>query len=309
MGNCARCSDMQRASGVPDGPRLGIEKEDSLAGSDGSASMVAASDDEDNSDREHFKQGVEEVLKTTGKTLKRGKTMAMKEAITAAKKVGMEASKVEEAEKQLDSHKKRQRREEIEEEVKAFFQSQSAYDRLTCERLLRKAQQADVEEDVMWRLQERLNEIMITRDLEQSEIEQAREKLRQSCRSFVTAASSGGGHRTMFLDLNSGRKSAVLLRVDPPLNCLRLEPEETVDGLEQSSVPLSSLTASVAKDDRAVSGTAGFNFLDVQDGECAVLLRSQEGENDAENWCFVEASATQRDWLIEAVVVLSAICS
>merc|ERR1712008_526876 len=91
-------------------------------------------------------------------------------------------------------------------------------------------------------------------------------------------------------DLNNGRKNAVLLRVDPPLQCLRLEPEEKVDGLDQSSVPLRSLTASVAKDDRAISGTAGFNFLDVQDAECAVLFRSQDGENDPESWCFVEQS-------------------
>jgi len=300
MGNCARCSDMQRVRSqlVPDGPRLGVEKEDLEDASDDSQSQVAASSDED-SDKEQFKQGVEEVLKTTGKTLKRGKTMAMREAISAAKKVNIEASKVQEAEKQLDQHKRRQRREEIEQEIKAFFASASAWDRLTCERLLRKAQQAEVDEEVISKLQERLDEILITRELEHQEIEQARERLRQSCRSFVTAASSGGGHRTMLLDLNNGRKNAVLLRVDPPLQCLQLEPEDKADGLDQISVPLSSLTASVAKDDRAVSGTAGFNFLDVEDAECAVLFRSKDGDNDPENWCFVEQSATQRDWLIE----------
>mmetsp|Transcript_94936 Transcript_94936/g.188021 ORF Transcript_94936/g.188021 Transcript_94936/m.188021 type:complete len:311 (+) Transcript_94936:103-1035(+) len=310
MGNCARCSDMQRVRSqpVPDGPRLGMEKENLEGASDGSQSEIAASS-EDESDKEQFKQGVEEVLKTTGKTLKRGKTMAMQEAILTAKKVNIEASKVEEAERQLDQHKRKQRREEMDTEAKAFFASASAWDRLTCERLLRKAQQADANNDIISKLQDRLNDILITRELEHQEIEQARERLRESCRSFVAAASSGGGHRTMLLDLNSGRRIAVLLRVDPPLQFLQLEPEDKAAGLDQSSVSLSSLTASVAKEDKAVSGTAGFNFLDIDDAKCAVLCRSQDGDNDPEMWCFVEKSATQRDWLIEAVVVLSTVCS
>jgi len=313
MGNCARCSDMQRVQSqvVPDGPRLGTQKlatQNSEEFSDDSQSQVAASSDDD-SDKEQFKQGVEEVLRTTGKSLKRGKTMAMREAISAAKKANIEEKMVEEAEKQLDQHKKRQKREEIEQEVKAFFASASAFDRLTCERLLKKAHAAEVDEEVSSKLQERLDEILITRELEQQEIELARERMRQSCRSFVTAASSGGGHRTMLLDLNSGRKNPVFLRVDPPLQCLQVDPEDTADGLPKSSVLLSSLTASVAKDDRAVSGTAAFNFLDVADAECAVLCRSEDGDKDPESWCFVEQSATQRDLLIEAVVVLSAICS
>jgi len=309
MGNCARCSDMQRVQSqlVQDGQRP--EEKDDSDESDGQSEIAASSEEE--SDKEQFKQGIEEVLRTTGKTLKRGKTMAMQEAILAAKKAHIEAEKIEEAEKQLKGHKARQKREEIDEEVQAFFKSAAAWDRLTCERLLRKAQQAEAEEEVKQRLQERLRQILITRDLEEQEVEQARERLRQSCRSFVTEASSGGGHRTMLLDLNDGRRRAVLLRVDPPLQCLQLEPEDKDDdgGLGQKSIPLRSLTTSVAKDDSTVSGTAGFNSLDADDAECAVLFRFQDDEHEPEKWCFVEQSATQRDWLIEAVVVLAAVCS
>jgi len=87
------------------------EDSDANASSEADNSEVAASSDEEEN-HEDYKQSVEQILKSTGKNLKRGKTMAMKEAISTAKKYGLDGSKITEAQRQLDEHVKQQRREE-----------------------------------------------------------------------------------------------------------------------------------------------------------------------------------------------------
>merc|ERR1740120_664280 len=105
---CARCNEVQKSQA--DAPRMrGAQtaemSDEASEHSDGDHSEVAASSEDDHN-QEEYKQGVEEILKSTGKNLKRGKTMAMKEAISTAKKYGLETSKISEAERKLDEHKK-----------------------------------------------------------------------------------------------------------------------------------------------------------------------------------------------------------
>merc|ERR1740127_390042 len=126
---CASCQDMKLGKdreALPQGLRPNYENSDEESeesGDDEHSEVAASSQEEEADNKESFKQGVEEILQTTGKNLKRGKTMAMREAISTAKKCGVEKATISEAEQRLDRHKKDQRRGEVEEEVRGFFNS------------------------------------------------------------------------------------------------------------------------------------------------------------------------------------------
>jgi len=291
--------------GTPHTPELD-ESESSAEDSEEDKSEVGASS-EDEENEEEYKQGVEEILKSTGKTLKRGKTMAMKEAISTAKKYNIEASAVAEAEKRLDEHKKQQRREEAEKEVEAFFTSPMVRDRATCEKMLKKVIEAECSKSVIEKLQEWRDEIIITRDLEDEEVAEAKEYLKQSCRDFVLKAAKLGGFAVLLLNLDNGKKLPSLLTVDPPLEhlCLRQESRGEAEG---RLVPLCALTAAAAADVASVTDSVGFRKLDNGDQECAVALKYEVNRAE-EVLCLVEPTPQRRDKLIEALVVLAAICN
>jgi len=302
---CARCSDVTKASGAgaPLDPEVEGSEGSEAESEDGRSEVAASSEEDDN--QEEYKQGVEEILKSTSKSLKRGKTMAMKEAISTAKKYNIEAKTVAEAEKRLDDHKRQQRREEVEKEADAFLASANN-ERAACEKVLKKVIEADCRKEVIDRVQDKLDEIIATRDLEDEEAEQAREYLKQSCRDFVLAATQGGGRPVLLVDLEDGKKVPSLLSLDAPLQCLLLRREE-VDEAESKAVPLRSVTAGLARGDKKVAATKGFGQLEDEDGECAVALRF-EVDRVSGVWCFVEPTQARRDRLLEALVVLTAIC-
>uniref|UniRef100_A0A7S1RKI6 Uncharacterized protein n=1 Tax=Alexandrium catenella TaxID=2925 RepID=A0A7S1RKI6_ALECA len=302
---CARCAEVKKAKGqnAPMRPAYDESSDDEEEG-EGQEEVVMISSDDDGNE-EDYKQGVAETLKSTGKALKRGKTMAMKEAISTAKKYNIAASAVAEAEKKLDDHKRQQRREEAEAAVVAFLASSQSGERILCEAILKKAVDAECSKETTERLKARLSEIIITRELEEEEVEQAREYLKESCRAFVLSATKPGGRPVLLLDLRSGAKTPSRLSLDPPLQTLGLR-QEDVDESEAKTAPLSSLVPKLAKDDKAVRGSSGFTSLDGEESECVVALSCETG-GERGVWCFVEPTPERRDRLVEAFVVLAAI--
>merc|ERR1740121_2071110 len=226
--------------------------------------------------------------------------MAMKEAISTAKKYGLETSKISEAERKLDEHKKQQKREEAEREVEAFFNSAACKDIAMTEKMHKKVKEAECSEKVIQRVKDSLDELILTRDLEAEEKSYARQLLKQSCRDFVLAATKSGGRQVMLLNLEDGEKLAASVSVDPPLLNLRV----TASGGSVTEVPVNSLSAVVAANDKKVSSSRGFKILDQEECTCAVAMRYQV-DRETGVFCFIEPSEVRRDRLIEAFVVLA----
>lgn len=297
---------MKKAKGDGPAPRgsLDDDEEYSQEDSEEEHTDVAVSSEDEKTVDEDYKQGLADALKNTGKSLKRGKTMAVREAIAAAKKYEIDASVVAEAEKRLEEHKKQQRREEVEKQVTALFDSNEVKDRAAVESMLKKATDADCKKEVISKLQDQLDEIIITRDLEEEEKEKCKEWLIESCREFVLGCTKPGGRPVLALDLSSGAKTTCRLMVDPPLQNLCLRDADAAE-TEFQQVPISSLGAMPAKDHSATSKSAGFPELKDGESDCAVAV-TYEAEGKG-SWCFIEPTLEQRDRFIEAIVVLVSI--
>mmetsp|Transcript_7988 Transcript_7988/g.20638 ORF Transcript_7988/g.20638 Transcript_7988/m.20638 type:complete len:341 (-) Transcript_7988:164-1186(-) len=336
-GACARCSEVKKAkSDAAPGKHPDIEESDAEEESsdDENRSEIAASS-EDDENQEDYKQDVEDILTNTGKNLKRGKTMAMKEAIATAKKHGIESSKVLEAEKVLEAHKKQERREEIEKEVDAFFASSLAKDIKICEKLLRKATEADCTKEVINKLQTHFDELIITRPLEKEEVERGQDTLKQSCREFVLVATSSVGRPMQVW--RGGKKVPSVLTIDSALQTMHLAlqdvssgsgrnleapvgvlqvymptllmgkrsmPEPSKDGSGSGSSPRGSPKKELAIREKT------FRDLEEEDLETAMAIRfEREGIPEEDRvWCFVEPTPVMRDRLFEALVVLTSAC-
>lgn len=305
-GACARCSEVEKGKrdAVPSPPENleEIEGSDDEQGDDGSE-VVASSDGE--LDPNEYKQDVEQTLKTTGANLKRGKTMAMKEAINTAKKLGLEEDVINKAESQLDEHKKKQKRDATEEEVMAFFESKIVNEIPQAERMLKKAKEADCSEEVMDRLQKHLEILIITRPLETDESEMGREYMKISCQDFVVSATKGGGRPIVFLNVESGKKTAAVMSLDPPLQNLIISIEENEDLAMMT--PIKTLHAKAATKDSTVRNAKGFQALPKDEADCSVAVK-HEIDNKAGVWCLVEPTKVRRDRLVEALVTLAEAC-
>lgn len=307
-GACARCSDVEKGKPAPPGTTAPPDNLEDLDGSDledndDGSEVVASSEGE--LDPNEYKQDVEKTLKTTGANLKRGKTMAMKEAISTAKKLGLEEGVISNAEKQLDEHKKKQRRDATEEEVNQFFESKIANEIPHAEKMLKKAKEAECSPEVISRLENHLDELIITRPLETEETDQAREYMKYSCTDFVVTATKGGGRPVVFLNLENGKKTAAIMSLDAPLQNLIITIEEA--GQAPLQTPLVSLGASPAAKDSGVRNSKGFGKLEEDDQSASVALK-HEIDHKAGVWCLVEPTQIRRDRLVEALVILSEAC-
>lgn len=307
MGAVCACSEVEKgkqkeplSSPTEDLEDLdGSDEEDGSGGSE----VVASSDGE--LDPNEYKQDVEHTLKDTGTNLKRGKTVAMKEAISTVKKLGVDEDMIENAEKQLDEHKKKQRRDATEEEVASFFESKIANEIPHAEKMLKKAQAAECSDEVIERLEKHLDELIVTRPLETDENEQAREYMKSSCTDFVVAATKGGGRPVVFLNLTDGKKTAATMSLDAPLQNLIIAIEDQPEGLLQTLI--TTLSATPASKDTAVRNSKGYGILGEEDAVSSVALK-HEVDGKAGVWCLVEPTRIRRDRLIEAIVILSEAC-
>lgn len=300
---CSRCSEIEKGGpGAANSPGRPYEEEQEEEDLSDEGSEVQASSDEEE-DTEGMKQGVADILNSTGQNLKRGKTMAMKEAISTAKKFGLESSKITEAERRLDEHKKQQRREEVEQEIAQFSQSAAYKEISMVDKMIKKATDADCSPEVVQKLQQHLEELFITRNLEDDELWCAREYLKQSCREFVLAATKGFGRSVTVLKLDDGTKAPANLALDPPLQNATLVSEDGV----AVQVPLVALHPLRGKDDKKVNKSAGFQRIDKAERECVVSL-SFDDNGKSGIWCIVEPTALKRDRLFEAVLVLTTAC-
>merc|ERR1719427_302275 len=91
--------------------------------------------------------------------------------------------------------------------------------------MVKRATEADVGAQVKRRLTEWLDELIITRPLEESEQQHARKYLKQNCREFVVAATREGGRPVVMLDLEDGQKLPAKFALDPPLFNLLIVPD------------------------------------------------------------------------------------
>jgi len=306
---CRCCSDVETAKRVEPltAPSDSFEDQECSDGSDedgsgASTEVVPSSDGE--LDPNEYRQDVEHTLKDTGANLKRGKTVAMKEAISTAKKLGVEEEIIQDAEKQLLDHKKSQKRDVTEEEIVSFFESKVANEIPQAERMLKKAQHFECADDVIEKLEKHVIEIIATRPLEPKETEKATWYMMHSCTVFVDAATRGGGRPVVFLNLADGKKTAAVMSLDAPLQNLIIAVEE-LDGVLQTQI--TTLRATPAVQESAVRNSKGFGVLDEEDAVSSVALKHQV-DGKAGVWCLVEPTRNHRDRLIEALVVLAETC-
>lgn len=303
---CARCSEVEK--GKSGGTLPPPDELEELEGSDedhedDGSEVVASSDGE--LDPNEYKQDVIDTLKTTGTNLKRGKTMAMKEAISTAKKLDLEKGVIEIAEKQLDEHKRRQRREACEEEVNQFFEAKSANEIPQAEKMVKKAKECECSPQVIEKLEKHHELLVVTRPLEVDESDQAREYMKFSCTNFVMAATRGPGRPVVFLNLESGMKTSAVMSLDAPLQNLIITIEDADAAAMQCAII--TLHATPAIKDAMVRNSKGFSKLEKDDAEGAVALKHEiEGKGGV--WCLVEPTRVRRDRLVEALVILSEAC-
>mmetsp|Transcript_93984 Transcript_93984/g.166357 ORF Transcript_93984/g.166357 Transcript_93984/m.166357 type:complete len:307 (-) Transcript_93984:104-1024(-) len=252
-------------------------------------------------DEDILRKDAIDTLASVGSNLKRGHTMAMREAIYTAKKLNVEPHVVHEAEKQLADHKREQRREEMAAEMSEFFESKEAKVIQSVEKMLKKAVEAECDAPVIRQLEERLEILIVTRPLEHEEGDHAKDYMKQSCQDFVRIATSGGGRPVVFMNMEDGKKISATLTLDAPLQNLLLQVEDRDDMIE---VPVASLSARPAKKDSQVAYSRGFRKLDEEDADSAVALRHRNGV-----WCIIEPTEIRRDRFVEAIVVLVHACN
>lgn len=303
---CARCSEVEKGKpGAVPGPPEDLEELEGSDddGADDGSEVVASSEGE--LDPNEYKQEVADTLKTTGANLKRGKTMAMKEAISTAKKLGLEDNVIQNAEKQLDEHKKRQRREACEEEVHSFFEAKIANEIPHAEKMLKKAKECECSAEVIDKLEKHLDNLIITRPLETDENDQAREYMKFSCTNFVVAATKGGGRPVVFLNLETGKKTSAMMSLDAPLQNLIITIEDA-DSVPMTT-PVTTLHAAPAAANATVRNSKGFSKLEEDDAGSSVAVKHEiDGKGGV--WCLVEPTRIRRDRLVEALVILAECC-
>lgn len=295
---------MQKVSDPKTNRRLTANAPDSEDESDGG-------DDDDDEEEEassesgsekadEYSKDVEDTLLKTGIELKRGKTMAMREVITTAKRVGIDNSKIREAEDRLEDHKKRQYREEVEGEIKTFVKSPD-FNRIDrCAEMIDKAIGADVGEDALKPVKDQHYNLMMARPLEDEEKAEARALLKRSTRDIVKKATQGGeGMETVVLDMHEGTKIPTALKFDPPLAYIVV----TKEGEYEERAPLSSVKAYRAMVAQNVSDAEGFESLSKKEKDAAVLV-NYENEDGEGSWIFLANSVAEGELLVEALSLL-----
>lgn len=300
-GVCARCSDVEKGKqdGMASAQPADLDDLDASDADEEDGSEVVASS-EGSVDEEAYKKDVQDTLANAGANLKRGKTMAMKEAISTAKKFNLDDKVITEAEKQLEDHKKQQRREAMEKECEEFMESKVSHEIPQVEKMLKKAADAECNPSVIQTLEDRLQLLIQTRPLEMEETEHAKEYMKKSCSDFVRLATKGGGRPVVFLNLEDGKKISATMTLSAPLQNLIMTFDDREEHLE---VPVSSLQARVAAKDHTVQNSKGYSLLEEDDAECSVALKHKGGV-----WCIVEPTLIRRDRLVEAIVILVEAC-
>lgn len=245
------------------------------------------------------------------KLLQQGKTLAVKEAISAAQRCGVDRNKLKQAEALLEEHVAQQARGETELKVSRWMGSRAAWDLEACQRLLEDVSSKQCSEKVLAKLRAHLEKLQITRPLSDAEVEQAKAYVTSSCKEFVAEARSAKGRPTLFLHVTAGHKAPAFLFLNPPLQVLSLKVQQVGEhgarGFQKDQETLlRSVTARPAKDEKGISEQRGFLELEHGEVEHCVAMRCRVNGKER-MWCFVEASVTQRDRLIQALLVLSSL--
>lgn len=298
---CGKCTEMQKSTDPKTNRRLSAaapdseDEEDEDDDEEGEKSASESSDE----NKDEYNRDVEDALAKTAMDLKRGKTMAMREVISTAKKVGVDNSKIREAEDRLEDHKKKQYREEVEEECKTFMASAGKDDADACASMIEKALGADVAQSVLQPIKDQHYELLMRRPLEEEERAAARERLRSSAREVVAKAIQG--FSTVVLDMHEGSKVPATVTFDPPLANIVVQKEEE----EEERAPLCSVKAYRASVADNLSEALGFDSLSKKEKDNAILINYDEGGEDGEgSWIFLQSSKKDGDQLVQALTLL-----
>jgi len=298
MGGVCACQTVEKAQSAASPAGLeeeeGFDEEELEEGSE-----VCLSDEE--SDGDEAKQDVMDNLTTCSKGLKRGKTLAMKEAIGAAKAAGVDKKVVKEAEQVLDAHKKKQMQEEIIAEADTFFNGKDSKNTSTCKEIFKKAKDAGCSKELLLRLKEHLDMLTLTRKLEQDELVLVRQSLRTSCKDFVLACVKDAGRPMTLYALETGNKRQSVARIDTLLQTLTL----TFDtGGADLVIPIGgSLKATSAMADTATCENKSFIALEESVREGMAVMRFADGGCQY----ISEISKKSRSEVVEAITLLSKI--
>lgn len=220
----AACSDVKKKKRKALKPGQLAESDDD---DDVADAILDDPDEEDEDDEDAKREAVEQALHRTMAVIKRGKTMALKEAISGAKKSKVDGALIKAAEERLAKHKHDQRRDEVDEELKQFMETEEFEDIRQCEKMQAKCEKADVTDESLQPLRDKLALLRICYDLKDDEDDQAHDVVQKSAQEFFEKAISEAGRPVVFFDNDTGLKCCASLTLDPPVRHLILTLEMT----------------------------------------------------------------------------------
>mmetsp|Transcript_693 Transcript_693/g.1187 ORF Transcript_693/g.1187 Transcript_693/m.1187 type:complete len:375 (+) Transcript_693:28-1152(+) len=255
--------------------------------------------DEDEADAEE--EAAEAARKDAQDALKggivRGKTTAFREAIDHATSLGIDENMILKAEAALDDHKKTREREAFSEELAAFLETEESHEIEPCEEILKKGEGISVTESVLKQLRDRIEDINLSRDLEEEELAKANAFVTSAATKWV--ASCLKGRSCSWVNMANGKKEKALCLLDPAMRKLSVVQEG--DRSELCSCMLASAMACGAAGHAKASGSSGFGKLKDEEQDCSIALNDKDGNGP---WLLCESALELQVEFLLALAVL-----
>jgi len=286
----AKCSDITKGGG------LGAPKPLEASTSEEEHEEEGEEEEEDSEEEERAEA---EAALQNG--LKRGGTSTFKEAIDHATELGVDMELIAKAEAKLEEHKTKRRREAFEAELKDFLKGDESRDLTACAEKLKQGAEYGVSEKALQPIRAKMSDLELNKELSADEVEKAKLFVEVCTRRFVASCLPGRevGRGTTLLDLHTGQKRKVVLKLDLALRDLRVQ---TPDGEDLHTCKVAGTFVRHASDVEGISSQAGFAKLPEEDVNNALIVMTVEEEP----FCIVEDSRIKHDEILCAFAVLSA---
>jgi len=250
-------------------------------------------EEEEDEDADQARSAVEDALTSA---LKRGKTGTFKEIIDHATAVGIAEDKIAKAEAALEQHKAQRKREAFEADLKEFMESEEADNMAACEEREQQGLKFGVLDRGLQVLRDKIVSLQLRQDLVDDEVAQARLFLETCTRRFIKSAVKG--RPSVYLDLESGKKTSVNIFVDLTLRFL-IAVKTSGDKDEFARLEIGVASAKRAAEVEEVRDSDIYGQLGEEDRARSVAILG--GDNP---WLLVEGDVSAVDEVIIALTLI-----
>lgn len=182
-----------------------------------------------------------------------------------------------------------------------------------CAKVLKKARDAHCYPEVVQRVQNQLDLIIARRNLEEDELTDIREYLKQSCWDFAREAVRGDGRAITIFNRSEGTLTPACIALDPPLETLRVVHDRdeflSIFELVGERMLVSSLRAVIGMSDPEVGASPAFACLTADEQACIAAVRYMSDQGNPGLLCVQEPTPTQAARFIEALTMLETLCA